>query len=155
MLDGDVVRGWLSEYTGDSDFFVVQVSVCPGEELEVEVDRDGGLSSDECSEICRFVNGKLEAAGEDWCVTVSSPGLTTPMRMPRQFQKNVGRDVDVLQADGRKIRGRLLRASDSGFAIEVGEKVRLEGKKRPELVLRELEFPYDGVKSVVVALGKR
>ncbi|PID90309.1 MAG: hypothetical protein CSA97_03550 [Bacteroidetes bacterium] len=155
MLDSQIVCDWLSEYTEDSDFFVVRVIVRPGEELEVEVDRDGGLSSDECSEICRFVNEKLEAQGEDWCVTVGSPGLTSPMRMPRQFLKNVGRDVEVLQADGKKIRGKLLRASDGGFTIEVGEKVRREGKKRPEVVLREMDFSYAGVKSVVVALGKR
>ncbi len=155
MLDGAVVRGWLSEYTADDDFFVVEVALRPGDELEIEVDRDGGLSSDECSAICRFVNGKLEAQGEDWCVTVGSPGLTTPMRVPRQFLKNVGREVEVLQADGRKLRGRLLRAGEAGFAIETEEKVRREGKKRPEMVARELEFAYGGVKSVVLALGGR
>lgn len=155
MLERAQVLAWLGEYTSDADFFVVEVQLRPGEILEVDVDRDGGISSDECGAVCRFLNERIEAQGEDWCVTVGSPGLTSPMRHARQYRKNVGQEVEVLLAGGKKVVGTLVGADEEAFRVCVQEKVRLEGKKRPEMVAKEYAWGYGEVKQVVVKVGKR
>ncbi len=155
MLEREQVLEWLKGYTDDEDFFVVEVKIRPGEELEVDVDRDGGIDSDECGEVCRFLNAKLEEQGADWSVTVGSPGLTAPMRLVRQFHKNLDREVEVTLADGSKCTGVLTSVGEHEFGVRVQEKVKLEGEKRPKMVVREYVWAYDAVKQVVLKIGKR
>lgn len=155
MLKEDDIRAWMAEYSSDEDLFVVEVRVPHADEVIVEVDRDSGISSDECSKICRDLSAWIEEQGDDASVTVSSPGLTAPLRIPRQFLKNVGRDVEVLHSNGLKVCGRLLFANDAGFTVEVIERKRLEGDKRPRTISREEKWHYDEVKQVKLIIGKR
>lgn len=155
MLTVSAIHDWLVHYTDDEDFFIVDVRMPRGDEVSVEVDRDGGISSDECGTICRELSQWIDAQGYNVEITVSSPGLTTPMRTPRQFMKNVGRSVEVLQADGVKVSGGLLWANLEEFAVEVSEKRRLEGEKRPRTVTHEAVWRYEDVKHVKLIIGKR
>ena len=67
--------------------------------------------------------------------------------MPRQYRKNVGYEVEVLTGDGRKLKGVLADADDEGFVLTTTVKKKLEGKKRPELLVEEQErFNYSDIK---------
>lgn len=154
-LTVDTVAAWIAEYTQDDDFFVVSVTLPASDAIEVEVDRDAGISSDECAALNRHLLSHLEAEGLDVSVTVSSPGLTTPMRLPRQFRKNVGRDVEVVLPDGSKLTGRLVRADEAGISVCYEAKERLEGRKRPTMVSHEASWTYGELKRVTLIIGKR
>ncbi|MFN9115876.1 MAG: ribosome maturation factor, partial [Bacteroidota bacterium] len=65
---------------------------------------------------------------------VSSPGLDEPLRLPRQYKKNIGRAVEVVMQDGRKICGKLLAADENSINVE---EVKGKGKKQ-EIVLHTL-----------------
>lgn len=155
MLRISDVEDWISQNIQGSDFFVVAVNQPQSDELLLEVDRDGGITSDECGEICRALSGWLDEQGLDFTVTVSSPGLTTPLRVPRQFMKNLGASVEVLETGGIKRTGVLQGASETGFSVEVTEMVREPGAKRPKPVTRVMEWEYSGVKQVKLIVGKR
>jgi ribosome maturation factor RimP len=58
----------------------------------------------------------------------------------------VGKEVETLTADGRKLRGTLTAADEQGFRLEVERKVKPEGEKRPRMVKEELAFGYEEIK---------
>lgn len=148
------LRSYLESEPLWDDFFVVSVEA-KGDSLAVEVDRDSGLSVEDCAEVHARVNAWLEARGEDLEVEVGSPGLTRPLRTPRQYAKHRGAQVEVLRSEGPKLHGELVDSDAQGFTVRVRGKVRREGSKRPEWESREFRFEYQGVKRVQIQIGGR
>ncbi len=120
------VSAMLEERIRDTEVFLVEVSVKPGNSIRVIVDRPGGISVDECAEISRFLNEQMGTDAGDYALEVSSPGVGTPFRVRQQYENNIGREVEVVMIDGRKFKGTLrsfdkevLRLVDDGKETEL------------------------------------
>jgi ribosome maturation factor RimP len=112
------------------DLFLVDVKFVPGGKLSILVDGDQGISIQDCAAISRHVGNTLEE--EDvieaaYNIEVSSPGIDTPLRLDRQYAKNIGRTVSVKLSDGRKHEGTLLEHTARGLTLK--EKIKEKGKK--------------------------
>ena len=118
--------------------FLVEVRLRPGNKIQVFLDADEGVSLGTCTQVNRKLYSKIEEAGlfdpGNFELEVSSPGLDEPLKLPRQYQKNIGRGVEVVMKDGRKISGKLLSAGESSISVE---EVKGKGKKQ-EIVLHTL-----------------
>ncbi len=69
-----------------------------------------------------------------------------PFKVRRQWEKNLGNDIELLTRDGKKIYGRLARLTDDAAVLETEQKVRREGMKRPVIERLELEIPFSDVR---------
>ena len=112
------------------DLFLVSGKLYPNGKLIILVDGDKGIGIAECVQISRYVGFKLEE--EDVIPTaynleVSSPGIDMPLTMPRQYVKNIGRDLAIKMADGSKREGKLTALTEDAITIE--EKIKQKGKK--------------------------
>ena len=129
-------------------FFLVDVKLKPGNNIQVFLDGDAGVSLKTCVAYNRTLYKQIEAAAlfppGDFSLEISSPGLDEPLRMHRQYQKNMGRMVETILKDGRKISGKLLAASEAGIVLE---ETKGKGKKQ-EVLTHELSF--DHIKSTTV-----
>jgi ribosome maturation factor RimP len=141
MIDKNIVNQLVSDFLTDKDCFLVDVQVQPGNFIVVEIDSETGVDIDTCCAISRFVEEKLDRDVEDYELEVGSTGLTAPFKVLRQYQKNIGNEVEVL-AGGKKMVGVLLNATPDNFTIQVAKKVK--GQKQP--ILEELTFAYSEVK---------
>ncbi len=74
-------------------------------------------------------------------------GITSPFKVVRQYQKNIGNEVEVIARDGRKYTGVLREAGPDTFTILSSEKVKHEGAKRPVVEEVPHTFAYSDVKS--------
>ena len=83
---------------------------------------------------------------EDYELTVGSYSLTDPFKVLKQYEKNLGGEVEVLTTDGRKLHGTLTAVDTEQFTITIPTKVKVEGKKRPEVQDVEHTFKYDEIK---------
>jgi len=87
----------------DSGYFLVEVRVKPTNNLKVFIDGDQGISIEKCVRYNRALYKKLEEAAlfpnGDFSLEVSSPGLDEPLKLLRQYRKNIGRQVEILRAD--------------------------------------------------------
>lgn len=103
-------------------YFLVEVKVTPVNEVKVYIDADKGVTIDKLAAVNRALYKKLEESGlftpDDFSLEVSSPGVEEPLKMLRQYLKNIGRKVEVVQADGAKKEGTLLQATETGITIE-------------------------------------
>lgn len=148
MIDKNIVRSIVEKSIENTDLFIVDVKVSPKNEIVVEVDSPSALDIDTCIKINRDIEAELDRDVDDYELEVGSAGLTAPFKVRGQYEKNVGNKVEVLTKDGRKLSGVLEEVTENGFILGVEKKVRVEGKKRPEMRKENEEFAFDGVKSV-------
>jgi ribosome maturation factor RimP len=97
----------------------VEILVKPGNVITVHVDRPEGISIDQCVKISRYLNENLDREVEDYSLEVSSPGLGGAFRVKQQYEKNLGRDIEVLYTDGIKVTGKLQEVKEDGVVLNV------------------------------------
>ncbi len=128
--------------------FLVELEVKPGNKIIVTIDHDNGVAISYCIELSKFIEEHLNRDEEDFELEVASAGIGQPFKVQRQYQKNIGRDVEVLTADGKKFSGKLVTVGENSFSVEVEEMVKVEGKKRKELQVKTVSCNFDEVKQV-------
>lgn len=146
MIDKDKLTATLEKAMEGTDLFLVDVRIAAGNTVTVEIDSDTAVDIDECAHLTRAVEAEFDRDAEDYDLEIGSAGLTAPLRVERQYRKNVGNDVEVLTADGRKLKGVLKEADAEGFTLSVSKKVKPEGAKRPTIVQEDERFGYDEIK---------
>jgi ribosome maturation factor RimP len=132
------------------DLFLVSVKMHVNGKLIILVDGDNGIAVGDCAAISRHVGYHLEEENvieQAYNLEVSSPGLDTPLTLKRQYEKNVGRNVEVKLLD-KKREGKLISVNDEGIAIE--EKVKEKGKKA-ELI--ESFIPFTDISETKVLIS--
>ncbi len=133
------------------DLFIVSVRFLKNGVLEILLDGDQGIAIEDCVQVSRHVGYHLEEENvidKAYRLEVSSPGIDSALVLPRQFEKNIGRDVQIKMLDGTKKEGKLL--SITGSTISIEEKVKEKGKKA---VLLQTEIPLDQIKETKVLIS--
>ncbi|WP_276089381.1 ribosome assembly cofactor RimP [Pedobacter sp. JY14-1] len=112
------------------ELFLVDVKMLPGNKLVIHVDGDQGINIQDCAAISRHVGFHLEEENvieKAYNLEVSSPGIGEPLKLKRQYDKNVGRELGLKLADGTQKEGELLEVSEEG--IRIAAKIKEKGKK--------------------------
>lgn len=133
------------------DLFIVSVKMHPNKILEILLDGDNGVNIDDCAQVSRHVGYHLEeenVVDNAYRLEVSSPGIDANFVNLRQYQKNIGRTVQVKLNDNTKVEGKLTAVDDT--KINVLQKIREKGKKVQEV---EKELPFDQIKATKVVIS--
>ncbi|WP_313267124.1 ribosome assembly cofactor RimP [Sphingobacterium sp.] len=133
------------------DLFIVSVKMRPNKILEILLDGDNGVNIDDCAQVSRHVGFHLEEENvidSAYRLEVSSPGIDANFVNIRQYQKNIGRTVQVKLSDNAKVEGTLLAADDG--KISILQKIKEKGKKAQEV---ETELPFDQIKATKVVIS--
>jgi ribosome maturation factor RimP len=149
MISTDKIKALAEERIAELDkgLFIVEITVSPTNQISVEIDSfEGGVSINDCVAVSRNIEHNLDRETEDFELQVSSPGLTNPFKVMPQYYKNIGKPVKVVLTDGKKIEGELTKVSEEGIVLKTEEKVRIEGKKKKELVATEHELNFNQIK---------
>ena len=146
MINREVIKETVEEWLKDNDYFLVDVVFEDNERIVVEIDHADGVWIDDCAELSRFVQEKLGEKLDDYEMEVGSAGIGQPFKVMQQYVNHIGKEVEVLGADGKKTKGILKSVDGEHFVVVVKEKQKIEGKKRPEVVEVEKEFNASEVK---------
>jgi len=134
----------------EAEIFLVSLKIKPTNNIKVFLDADSGLPIDKCVRINRQLYKVIEEAGiypeGDFSLEVSSPGITEPLKLHRQYKKNIGRSVEVILNDASEKEGVLLEVTEEGITIETSEG---KGKK---LVVAQVVIPFENIKSTTVQI---
>lgn len=140
-----LVQTLLANETG---YFLVDIRIKPTNNLKVFIDGDQGISIEKCVQYNRALYKKLEESGlfpaGDFSLEVSSPGLDEPLKLLRQYKKNVGRQVELVLQDGTKKEGRLMEVSEDGIIVE-----ETKGKNKKKEVINHT-FLFDNIKTTKI-----
>lgn len=141
MIDKNTVEAAVNEWLEQGDYFLVDVCMTPDSRIVVEIDHADGVWIEDCAALSRFVQEKFGEELDDYELEVGSAGLGQPFKVARQYENHVGKDVEVLTAEGRKVQGVLKSVSGEEFTVTVKEKQKVEGKKRP--VMADVDYTYN------------
>ena len=134
----------------EPQYFRVLVKIKPTNNVKVFLEGDNGISIEKCVQFNRSLYKKLEESGllpaDDFSLEVSSPGVDEPLKLHRQYNRNVGRIVEVVFNDGSKKAGKLLQVADADIIIE-----NTEGKGK-KAVTQQLVIPFNNIKTTTVQI---
>jgi ribosome maturation factor RimP len=154
MIDKKIVEKLVSEHIEGTALFLVEVIVGSGNNIQVLIDSFEGVSIDRCVEISRFLNDRMDREEQDYSLEVSSPGIGSPLRVRQQFEKNVGRDIEVVLFDGSKKRGKLLKIEGEKMEMEVVEKIAVKGNpKKKKSVRTNIEIEFKEIKTTKAVIS--
>jgi ribosome maturation factor RimP len=133
------------------ELFLVEVRMLPNNKLIIHVDGDEGISIQDCVAISRHVGFHLEEENtieQAYNLEVSSPGVGEPLKLIRQYNKNIGRTVSIKLKEGLKKEGKLLEVTENNLLIE--ESVKEKGKKA---VTIQTDVPFNDILETTVLVS--
>jgi ribosome maturation factor RimP len=143
-----LVEGLIAAADG---VFLVSVRIKPTNNIKVFLDADNGLSIEKCTKINRAMYRVIEEEGwypdGNFSLEVSSPGTDEPLKLLRQFKKNIGRNVEVMLKDDTKTEGKLTGAAEENIQIEI-----TTGKNK-KAVTTEKDVAFADIKQVKVLIS--
>ena len=150
----DMVGTMLAD---DPGYFLVDIKILPGNQVKIFLDGESGISIDKCVAYNRALYKRFLESGmfpnDDFSLEVSSPGLDEPLKIMRQYKKNIGRKVEVLLKDGIKKEGKLLEAEEDHIVIEEEKGKNGPGQKpgKPKEIVQH-RFPFEAIKSTKIQI---
>ena len=150
MIEKEVISKLVEEAIQDSDLFLVEVKVKPANVIEVYVDADSAVNIDQCVQISRFVESKLDRDAEDFELSVFSWGLSGALKLDRQLQKYVGKDVEVKTKELGKFQGKLVSFDAEKAEIAPAPKKTSKKKQAEEPKNLLLERKSTEIKPAIV-----
>jgi ribosome maturation factor RimP len=133
---------------GEPGYFLVEIRIKPTHNVKVYIDGDQGISIEKCVQYNRALYKRLEDSGlfpaGDFSLEVSSPGLDEPLKLLRQYKKNIGRQVELVLQDGSRTGGRLMEVTEDGIIVE-----EVRGKNRKREVINHT-FLFDNIKTTKI-----
>lgn len=146
MIEKNIVKQIVEEWLQDKDYFLVDVSVSSDNRIVVEIDHAEGVWIEDCVELSRFIESKLDREKEDFELEVGSAGIGQPFKVHQQYVNHLGKEVEVMTKDGKKYQGELSEVNEDSFSIIRQVKKKEEGDKRPKLVDEVVTFEFNEVK---------
>lgn len=134
----------------DPEYFCIGMHVKPINNIKIFLEGDKGISIEKCVQFNRQLNKIMEEMEiyslGDFSLEVSSPGIEEPLKLQRQYVKNIGRPVEVVFTDGTKKEGDLREVTDTDITIE-----HTEGKGK-KLVTQKIVIPFNNIKTTTVQI---
>jgi ribosome maturation factor RimP len=100
------------------DLFLISFDVLEGNSIKVIIDGDNGVLVEDCMFISRAIEHNLDREEQDFSLEVASAGATTPLSHARQYQKNIGRVLEVKTIDNKKFEAKLVNTKGQSIFLE-------------------------------------
>lgn len=136
--------------SGMDDVFLIEVKATAANKVTVLLDADGGLTIATCTKINRALYKFIESnglfPGNDFALEVSSPGVDKPLKLKRQYMKNISRKLEVTLDDGTKVEGTLNEVDDEGVVL-----IEEHGKGKNK-VTKVTKILFEHIKQAIVLI---
>ena len=153
-MNQELVKQLIDEAVAENpSLFLVDWSISPDNAIEILVDGDEGLSIDEIVRISRHVEHNLDREEADFSLNVSSAGVGNPLMMPRQYKKNIGKNLKVTKIDGTKdLEGELASADEEGILLKWTAREPKTVGKGKQTVEKKERINYSEIKKAIVKI---
>lgn len=134
------------------DLFLIDLKFSAGDDITVILDGDNGVTVQDCLDASRAIEFNMDREEHDFSLQVMSAGLSEPLSTPRQFQKNIGREIEVLLTDSSETEGELAKVDEEKITLVLRYRKPKEVGKGKVDVEEEKEIPYSDIKKALVVL---
>lgn len=135
----------------DKSLFLIDFSVTADNTIKVVLDGDEGVTLQDCMKISRAIEHNLDREENDFSLEVTSAGAASPIVMPRQYNKNLGRKLKVV-TEKETFEGNLTETTDKGIVIAWKAREPKPIGKGKITVQKKEEIPFSEIKEAKVIL---
>ena len=135
----------------EQEYFCVNMKIKPTNNFKIFIDGDNGITIEKCVSFNRKLYKLIEAQSYfpegDFSLELSSPGIDEPLKLVRQYTKNIGRNIEIVFNDDTKKEGKLLAVTETEITIETSEG---KGKKQ---IIEQVLIAFENIKTAVVQVS--
>lgn len=131
--------------------FLIDLSISEAHKITVTIDGDQGVTLQDCIDVSRAIEHNLDREEVDFSLEVASAGVSAPLKLLRQFQKNIGRDLKVKTA-AATFEGTLKGVDDAGIVLEWQAREPKKIGKGKETVVKQEQIPLADIKEAIVTI---
>ena len=151
MLTEKVENLLQEAFEENNSLFLIELKVDNANHITVVIDGDNGVTVNDCIEVSRKIEHNLDREEEDFSLDVASAGVSTPLAMPRQYRKNIGRKLAVTTSE-EKYEGQLVNVDDKGIKLEWKAREPKPVGKGKVTVAKEAVLPFEDIKEAKVII---
>ncbi len=152
MTFKDKVNGLISKGLKEKpSVFLVDLTISDSYKINVNLDGDKGVMLQDCIDISRAIENNLDREEQDFSLEVASVGVGSPLKMVRQYKKNIGRTLIVKLAN-ETIEAELVEANDNFIILSWKAREAKKLGKGKETVQKRQEIPYSEIKEAIVII---
>jgi len=134
MIDKEKVQSIVNQELEGTDLFLVDLKIGKDNKISVFIDGDNGVTIQNCIDLSRKIESNFDREVEDFELSVFSSGVGEPLKLNRQYKKNIGRNIEVItNEEGEKIVGELLMVDEEKIVVKIQPK-----KKKDPIVEKEI-----------------
>lgn len=135
-----------------TSLFLIDYVISPDSKINITIDGDQGVTLQDCIDVSRAVENQLDREEQDFSLEVASAGATSPLRMPRQFKKNIGRKLKVVTLSQEKYEATLVDVDDTQIFLEWNAREAKPVGKGKVTVEKKEGVAYDQIKEAIVII---
>ena len=136
---------------GKTSLFLVDVTISDSYKVTITLDDDNGVNLQDCIDVSRAIENNLDREEQDFSLEVASVGVGSPLKLIRQYKKNVGRMLIVKLAT-TKIEAELIEANDESITLAWEAREPKKIGKGKETVQKKQVIPYSEIKEAIVTV---
>jgi ribosome maturation factor RimP len=134
-----------------SSVFLIDLTITDAMKIIVTLDGDQGVTLQDCIDVSRVIEHNLDREEQDFSLEVASAGVSTPLKLARQYQKNKGRRVKVKTATDI-IDAVLADVNEDSITLTWTAREPKKMGKGKETVEKKIELPYSEIKEAIVTI---
>ncbi len=152
MTFKEKVNSLLSEALSERpSLFLIDLTITDAFKVIVTLDGDNGVALQDCIDISRAIESKLDREEQDFSLEVASVGIGSPLKLVRQYKKNVGRTL-IVHTGSEKIEAELVDANEDFIILSWEAREPKKVGKGKETVQKEQQILYSDIKEAVVTV---
>jgi ribosome maturation factor RimP len=136
----------------NKSLFLIDLTITEDNQIRVIIDGDHGVTVDDCIAISRAIEHNLDREEVDFSLEVMSAGVSEPLSLPRQFKKNIGRNLKVKTTNNEKIEGELIAANEENCTLTWTTREPKPVGKGKITVQKEANLPYKEIMEAKVMI---
>ncbi len=134
-----------------SSIFLTELVITDAFKVIVSIDGDDGVALQDCIDVSRYMDAHLDREEQDYSLEVASVGVGSPLKLVRQYKKNVGRTL-IVKTGTETIEAELVEATDDFVILSWEAREPKKIGKGKETVQKELKLPYGNIKEAIVTV---
>ncbi len=135
------------------DLFLIDLKIDSSNKIIIILDGDNGVNLQDCIEVSRAVEVELDREEQDFSLEVASAGVSSPLKLVRQFKKNLNRNLKVKKTDNEVIEAQLTAVSDENITLEWKAREPKKIGKGKETVEKKEQLSYSEIKEATVIIS--
>lgn len=129
MIKKEEIEKLVNEKLSGTDKFLVDIKIKPVNNISIFIDSDTNISISDCVDVSRFIESNYDRDIIDFQLNVSSSGIDQAFTSFRQYKKNIGKQVNILLSDDKKLKGTLIEVNEKYIKLKpiVSKKEKKKG----------------------------